>query len=187
MFTPPAKVPLAPAAGGVKVTSTPLTGLFPESVTVAPKGAANAVLIAALWPEPLVAATFAAGPVRFVSAKFAEVAPTALATTLQGPAVEFAVKTADVATPLPLVVAVFTPPANAPLAPAAGGVNVTSTPLTGLFPASVTVATRGAAKAVLITAFCAVPLVAATLAAGPVLLVRAKLAEVALVALATTL
>ena len=91
------------------------------------------------------------------------------------------------AIPLALVVAVFTPPAKVPLAPAAGGVNVTSTPLTGLFPASVTVATRGAANAVLITAFCGVPLVAATLVAGPVLLVRAKFAEVAPTALATTL
>jgi hypothetical protein len=63
-----------------------------------------------------------------------------------------AVNTADVATPLAFVVAVFTPPAKVPLAPAAGGVNVTTTPLTGLFPASVTVAASGAANAVLIVA-----------------------------------
>ena len=96
-------------------------------------------------------------------------------------------KTADVATPLPLVVAVFTPPANTPLAPEAGGVNVTSTPLTGLFPASVTVASRDAANAVLITAFCGVPLVAVTFAGDPTLLVKEKFADVAPVALATTL
>jgi hypothetical protein len=82
VFTPPANVPLAPLAGGVKVTTTPLTGLFPESVTVATRGAAKAVLIVALWPEPLVTETFAAGPVKFVSAKFADVSLGALATTL---------------------------------------------------------------------------------------------------------
>jgi NADH:ubiquinone oxidoreductase subunit K len=188
VFTPPANVPLAPLAGGVNVTSTPLTGLFPASVTVATSGAANAVLMVAFCPEPLVAATLAAGPALFVSEKFADVAPVALATTLYGPpAVALAVKTAEVATPLALVVAVFTPPAKVPLAPAPGGVKVTSTPLTGLFPASVTVATKGAANAVLIGAFCPEPLVAATFAAGPVRLVIAKFADVSLGELATTL
>jgi hypothetical protein len=188
VFTPPANVPLAPLAGGVNVTKTPLTGLFPASVTVATRGTANAVLIVAFCPEPLVAVTFAAAPTVFVSEKLADVAPVALATTLYGPpAVAFAVNVADVATPLALVVAVFTPPANVPLAPLAGGVNVTTTPLTGLLPASVTVATRGAANAVLIVAFCGVPLVAATFAAAPALFVREKFADVAPVALATTL
>jgi len=97
------------------------------------------------------------------------------------------VNVAEVATPLAFVVAVLTPPANVPLAPLPGGVNVTTTPLTGLLPASVTVATRGAANAVLIVAFCGVPLVAVTFAAGPAKFVRAKFAEVAPVALATTL
>ena len=82
MFTPPANVPLAPLPGDVNVTTTPLTGLFPASVTVATSGAANAVLIVALCPEPLVTATFAGGAPTFVNAKFAEVAPVALATTL---------------------------------------------------------------------------------------------------------
>jgi hypothetical protein len=98
-----------------------------------------------------------------------------------------AVNAADVATPLALVVAVFTPPANVPLAPLAGGVKVTTTPLTGLFPASVTVATNGAAKAVLIVALCPEPLVAATFAGDPDVLVRTKFADVAPAALATTL
>jgi hypothetical protein len=188
VFTPPANVPLAPLAGGVKVTTTPLTGLFPESVTVATNGAANAVLIAALCGVPLVAVTLAAAPALFVSAKLADVAPVALATTLYGPpAMALAVNVAEVATPLAFVVAVFTPPANVPLAPLAGGVNVTTTPLTGLFPASVTVATRGAPKAVLMVALCGVPLVAVTFAAGPALFVRTKFADVAPVALATTL
>ena len=74
VFTPPANVPLAPLVGAVNVTTTPLTGLFPESVTVATNGAPNAVLIVALCPDPLVTTTFAADPVLFVSEKFAGVA-----------------------------------------------------------------------------------------------------------------
>ena len=188
MFTPPAKVPLAPFPGAVNVTTTPFTGLFPASVTVATNGAPNAVLIDALCPEPLVTTTFAAGPTVFVSEKFAEVAPVALATTLYGPpAVAFAVNTADVATPLVFVVAVFTPPAKVPLAPLPGAVNVTVTLPTGLFPASVTVATNGAPNAVLIDALCPEPLVTTTFAAGPTVFVNEKFAEVGPVALATTL
>jgi hypothetical protein len=70
------------------------------------------------------------------------------------------VKTADVATPLALVVAVFTPPANEPVAPVAGTVKVTVTPLIG-DPPVVTVATSGAANAAPTAALCGVPLVAA--------------------------
>jgi hypothetical protein len=74
VFAPPANVPLAPLVGAVNVTTTPLpTGLFPASVTVATNGAANAVLIAALCPEPLVTVTFAGGPARLVNEKFAGV------------------------------------------------------------------------------------------------------------------
>jgi hypothetical protein len=51
-----------------------------------------------------------------------------------------AVNVTDVATPLAFVVAVFTPPANVPLAPLPGAVNVTVTPETGLLDASLTVA-----------------------------------------------
>ena len=188
VFTPPANVPLAPLVGAVNVTSTPLTGLFPASVTVATKGATNAVLIAVLCPDPLVTTTLAGGDARLLSEKFAEVAPVALATTLYDPpTVAFAVNVAEVATPLAFVVAVFTPPANVPLAPLVGAVNVTNTPLTGLFPASVTVATKGAANAVLIAVLCPDPLVTTTLAAGPTVFVSEKLAEVEPVALATTL
>jgi hypothetical protein len=50
------------------------------------------------------------------------------------------VNTAEVATPLPFVIAVLTPPANVPLAPLPGAVNVTVTPGTGLLEASLTVA-----------------------------------------------
>src|SRR6202140_1600597 len=91
-----------------------------------------------------------------------------------------AVKTAAVATPLALVTAVFTPPANVPLAPVcAGAVNVTVTPETGLLPLSFTVAFNAVVNAVLIVADCGVPAVAVTVAAGPVLFVRAKFAAVA--------
>jgi len=148
----------------------------------------NAVLIAAPCDVPAVALILVGVPVKLVSEKFADDAPVALATTLYGPpAVALAVNTAEVATPLEFVVAVFTPPANMPLAPLAGGVNVTTTPLTGLFPASVTAATNGAGNAVLIAALCGVPLVAAIFAAAPALLVSENFADVAPVALATTL
>ena len=178
---PFANVPLAPLPGAVNVTVTPLTGLFPESVTVACSGAANAVLIAALCGVPPVAVTLAAAPARLVSVKFAEVAPVALATTLYGPpAVPFAVNVEDVATPLALVVAVVVavPFANVPLAPLPGAVNVTVTPLTGLFDASRTVACRAVANAVLIAVLCGVPAVAVIVAAVAVVLVRLKLAGV---------
>src|ERR1700752_4937675 len=91
-----------------------------------------------------------------------------------------AVNTTEVATPLALVTAVFTPPANVPLAPVcAGAVNVTVTPETGLLLASFTVAWSAVVNAVLIVAVCGVPAVAVIAAAAPALLVRAKLAAVA--------
>src|SRR5271165_3083731 len=90
-----------------------------------------------------------------------------------------AVNTAEVATPEALVIAVFTPPAKVPLAPLPGAVKVTVTPLTALPPESLTVATSGAPKAVLIVAFWGVPLVAAMDAAAPALLVSAKTAGAA--------
>ena len=64
----------------------------------------------------------------------------------------FAVNRAEVATPEALVVAVLTPPANVPLAPLAGAVNVTVTPDAGKPPAPVTVATRAAANCVVTVA-----------------------------------
>src|SRR5258708_3489738 len=83
VFTPPANVPLAPLAGAVKVTITPLTGLFAASFTVACKAVANAVLMVALCGVPAVAAMLAAALARLVSEKLAEVAtPTTVAVTL---------------------------------------------------------------------------------------------------------
>jgi len=88
------------------------------------------------------------------------------------------VKTAAVATPEAFVVAVFTPPANVPLAPLPGAANVTVTALTPLPKESLTVAWSCVAKAVLMEALCGVPAVALILAADPARLVREKLAAV---------
>ena len=71
-----------------------------------------------------------------------------------------AVNTAAVATPLTFVIAVFTPPANVPLAPLVGAAKVTVTPLTGLLKESLTVACSCVPNAVLIVALCGVPAVA---------------------------
>src|ERR1700686_4695774 len=91
-----------------------------------------------------------------------------------------AVNTDAVATPLALVTAVFAPPANVPLAPVcAGAVNVTVTPETRLLLASFTVAFNAVVNAALMVTVCGVPAVAVIAAAGPALLVRAKLAAVA--------
>jgi hypothetical protein len=92
-----------------------------------------------------------------------------------------AVNVGAVATPLLLVVAVvvFNPPVNVPLAPLAGAVNVTVTPLTGLLLASFTVAAMAVPKLVLTAALCEAPPVAVMLAGVPAVLVRLKLAAVA--------
>jgi hypothetical protein len=178
--TRPATEPLAPLPGAVNVTTTPLRGLLPASVTFACRVEAKTVLIVAFCGVPPVGTIAEADPARFDSAKLAGVpTPAAAADTVNAPALPFAVKTADVATPAAFVVAVLIPPVNDPLAPLPGAVNVTSTPLTGLLLASLTVATNGAAKAVLIVAFCGVPLVALIDAAAPATLVRAKVAGVA--------
>jgi len=74
----------------------------------------------------------------------------------------FAVNAADVATPLAFVVAVFTAPANVPLAPVcAGTANVTTPPGSGFPALSFTVAFKVDAKATPVNALCGVPLVAA--------------------------
>jgi hypothetical protein len=148
VFNPPVKVPLAPEEGAVNVTLTFGTGLPLESLTVA-VSAAKALVIATAWGVPLVAAMTLAAPGVLVKLNgAAAVTPYTDALTVYAPVVLLAVKTAEVATPEEFVVAVFTPPANVPPAPEAGVVKVTTTPLTGLLPASVTVAASGEAKAV---------------------------------------
>lgn len=75
-----------------------------------------------------------------------------------------------------IVVPLFVPPANVPLAPLEGDVNVTTTPLSKFPLPSFTVAARFVAKAAPITALCGVPAVAVTEAGAPARLVRLKLA-----------
>jgi hypothetical protein len=90
------------------------------------------------------------------------------------------VKVGAVATPLLFVTAVaVAEPLKAPLAPVAGALKVTVTPLTGLLPASFTVACNAEPNAVLTVALCGVPPVAVMLDAAPAVLVRLKLADVA--------
>jgi len=81
------------------------------------------------------------------------------------PIVALAVNTGEAATPLSSDIAVFTPPANVPLAPDVGAVNVTTTPLIGE-PPVVTVASSRAENAALTNALCPDPLSAAIDAAG---------------------
>src|SRR6266849_9296029 len=78
-----------------------------------------------------------------------------------------AVKTAAVATPCAFVVAVFTPPANVPLAPLAGSAKVTVTPLNGLLKKSFTVACSCVTKLVLMVELWFVPPVAVILQGVP--------------------
>ena len=83
----------------------------------------------------------------------------------------------DVATPLTVVVVnELVPFANVPLAPEAGAVKVTDTPLSRFPLASFTVATSGAAKAVEVMAVCGVPLVAVMEAGAACEITRVKVA-----------
>ena len=120
------------------------------------------------WRDPLVAEIEAGGPDVFVKLKLvAAVAPATEAATVTVPITPLAANVLDLATPLESVesVSVFVPPANVPLAPAAGAVKVTNAPLNG-DPPMVTVATNGAANAVLTIADCGDPLVAAIVSGG---------------------
>jgi hypothetical protein len=64
------KVPLAPEAGAVNVTETPLAG-EPLDVTRATRGLAKLVLTLALCPEPLDAEIAMTGATVFVRLKVA--------------------------------------------------------------------------------------------------------------------
>jgi hypothetical protein len=76
-----------------------------------------------------------------------------------------AVNAADIATPEPLVVAVFTPPTKLQEAPLPGAVKVTVAPLTGTPAELVTVTIKGLPNAVLMVALCGVPLITVIAAA----------------------
>ena len=75
---------------------------------------------------------------------------------------------------------------NFPDAPVSGAVNVTLTPDTGLWAASVTTTARALVKAELIVADCGVPAISAIEDAAPAMLVREKLTVVRPVAAAAT-
>ena len=77
------KVPEAPEPGGAKVTVTPETRLPYWSTSLTTSGAPKAVLTVALWgvPETRLRVSLVVLAV-LVSAKFAEAAPVAEATTL---------------------------------------------------------------------------------------------------------
>jgi hypothetical protein len=83
-----------------------------------------------------------------------------------------------VAIPLLFVeaVAVVNPPLNVPLAPLAGAVKVTVTPLSRLLLASLTVAVIAVPKAAATAAVCEIPPPAVMLAGAAVVFVRLKLA-----------
>jgi hypothetical protein len=124
-------------------------------LSIAFSGEANAVLTIECCEVPDLTVTDPARLGSFVSEKFAGVAaPATDAITSYGPpAMLFAVKTAEVATPLAFVVAVLTPPANVPLGPVcAGAVNVTIIPASKCPPLSFTVAFNVAPNTVSIVA-----------------------------------
>ena len=141
----------------------------------------NRVFTVVVCGVPTVAVMLAAAPVVLVRAKMAGVAtPAANAGRLYDPEIELAVNTAAVATPAESVVAVFTLPANVPLAPVcAGGVKVTTFPTIELLKAAVTRALKFVAKTVPTCALCGVPAVEIILETGPGMLVMENSAEVA--------
>jgi hypothetical protein len=69
---PPVNVPLALLLRAEKVTLVPLTGLPPESFTVASNAVENAVFMLALWPEPAVAVILVGEAVTVLMASSAE-------------------------------------------------------------------------------------------------------------------
>lgn len=167
---PFANVPLAPAAGAVKVTEAPVTGYWFASTTVTTNGAAKAVLTVASCRDPLVAVMDAAGPDEFVRLKLTvEITPPTEAVTVSAPIIPLAVYVLEVAVPVESVVSVsvVVPPSKVPLAPVAGAVKVTNAPLKGVLP-NMTFATSGAANAVLTAAVCADPLATAIVSVGAV-------------------
>jgi hypothetical protein len=148
VLTFPAKVPPAPLAGALNVTVAPATVLPYASTTVAANCVAKAVFTVADCGVPAVAVIDAGAPALLVSANPGLVVRAfATAVTVYLPAISLAVNTCEVATPAPLVIAVFPEQAKVPLAPLVGASNATNTPETGSPEASFTVATNASANA----------------------------------------
>ena len=168
--------PLAPLPGAVNVTLTPGTELFPASFTVTARALPKGVLVPAVCGVvPAFAVMLLGIPTVLVNEKLTVVSPEDAAVTMYGPVVPLAVNGADampdafVATEIAVDELL-----NVPLAPLPGAVNVTSTPDTGLLPASFTV-TASAVNGALMAALCGVvPEFADMLLADPGVLVSKK-------------
>ncbi len=150
LLPPPAKVPLAPAAGAVNVTLWPLPTALPDaSVIFTESGIPKAWPNTAVCGVPLGA--IAAGvPGRFVRLKLC-VSELTVAVTRYGPALVLAVNAGAVAMPEALV-ATVAPPPKLPLGPEAGALKVTLTPEMGVPCESVTLTASAVPNAVEIAA-----------------------------------
>lgn len=174
----PLKLPVAPVVGAVNVTETFGTGLFAPSRTITLNRVAKFVPTCALWPDPSTTLTCAGALGVFVRVNNAGVpTPLTVAGSWYVPAIKFATNTFAVAIPPAFVTAVL-PPANVPLGPDEGGVNVTVTAGTTLLNASLTITWRFVGNAVAICVLCGVPAVAVTEAGAPGLFVKANVAGV---------
>src|SRR4051812_31106198 len=92
VFMPPAKLPLAPVVGAMKVTTIPGTGLPLLSFTRTCNALPNAVPTVALWLFPATMLSFAGAPAVFVIVNEADPeTPVAVATTAYVPVLLFAV------------------------------------------------------------------------------------------------
>jgi hypothetical protein len=173
VVAPPANVPLAVVVGAVNVTLTAVFTRFPPwSSTFATSAGVNGWLICTLAGNVLTW-IWVAGPTTLVSVKVAAAGTfvgVVFAVTLNAPMLLLAVSALEVASPLALVVAVFTPPANDALAPVVllgTMVNVTFWLFTGFPAVSVTKATRGVNADPSATDWGEVPALTAIDAAGP--------------------
>src|SRR5262249_11837073 len=143
------------------------------------RGLANAVLTTADWPPPPVIVTLAGAPGMLVRVKVAGVTtPATVAVTVYAPAGVFAGDAGAGGPPGGFGGSVAWP-ANQPLAPLPGALNVTPTPGMTLPKLSLTTACRAVAKAVLTVVLWGVPAVTVMLAGAPGVLVRPKVAGVA--------
>ena len=159
----------APEPGAANVTVTPGTGFELASRTVTCSALAKAVPTNTDCGVPAVGATEEgpAGELTSANSMGGET-PTAEAETLYEPMAEPAVAVTE-AMPPALVDAVDAD--NTAVAPAAGGVNVTAVPWTGLPRASFTETCSAAPKAVLTLAVCGPPPTSSSCAGGPAVLV----------------
>jgi hypothetical protein len=138
----------------VKLTVPVVTGDAPELTLTLTATICGAALKVRSPKNPTVVVELVAA---LVSEKVTAVSPVAEALTLYAPGVRLALKGADAIPFAPVVTAMaFVALVSVPLAPDAGAVNVTCTPLTGLAEASSTVTARALANSVSTLADCGV-------------------------------